>query len=94
MTRGGGVHASVVAHHSVATLTWHKVCSPATSVWYNMCSAEPSVWNTTCLAGTFGVFPHDGGARVALGGAVEGHGLAVDPILILRLHHKLGRNYK
>lgn len=41
---------------------------------------------------TFGVLPDDGGWGVSLGGAVQGHRLAVDAVLVLRLDHKLGRN--
>ena len=51
-----------------------------------------SRYNACCVGCTFGVFPYDGGWRVSFSRAVQSHSLPVDPVLILRLYHKLRGN--
>lgn len=43
---------------------------------------------------TFREFPHDGGYRVTLSWAIEDDSLAINPVLVPWLNHKLGRNWK
>jgi hypothetical protein len=48
--------------------------------------------NQRVRMGTFGVLPHDFGRGVSVHGAVEDPRLAIDPVLVIGLDHKLRRH--